>query len=117
MEISHKDLSDHKIVILKGELDYFSSRDLRNAIFKLINENAKSIILDLTDVPFIDSAGMGLFITVNKELNKINGKIGLLHPAKDVLDLLVLATLDKIIQIYDSEDDIQQLQDNATPAP
>ncbi|MBP7737402.1 MAG: STAS domain-containing protein [Spirochaetes bacterium] len=107
MEISHRDSRNHKIVILKGELDYFSSKEVREVLFKFIHEKTKSIILDLRDVPFIDSAGMGLLITVNKELNKIDGKIGLLSPSKDVLDLMILATLDKLIQIYDNEDDIK----------
>ncbi len=92
---------------LKGDLDYFSSKELREVISACIQGKTKKIILDLKDVPFIDSAGMGLLITASKELSKINGTIGLLNPSKEVLDLMVLATLDKVIRIYDNEDDIQ----------
>jgi anti-anti-sigma factor len=107
MEISYRDLRDHKIIMLKGEMDYCSSRELKDAIYKLIHDKTKSIVLDLKDVTFIDSAGMGLLINVNKKLNNYNGKIGLLNLSEDILNLIKLATLDKIIQIYHNEDDIK----------
>lgn len=106
MEINHRDLRDHKIIAPKGDLDYFSCKELREVIFSHIQDKTKNIILDLRDVPFIDSAGMGLLITASKELSKINGTIGLLNPSKEILDLMVLATLDKVIRIYDNEDAI-----------
>lgn len=107
MEISYRDLKDYKVIMPKGDMDYFSSRELHDVIFKLINEKTKNIILDLGDVTFIDSAGMGLLINVNKELNKYNGKLGLLNPSQDILNLITLATLDTIIQIYQNEDAIK----------
>jgi len=106
MEINHRNLRDHKIIAPKGDLDYFSSKELREVIFSHIQDKTKNIVIDLKDVPFIDSAGMGLLITASKELTKINGSIGLLNPSKEVLDLMILATLDKVIRIYDNENDI-----------
>lgn len=107
MEVSYRDLRDHKILMLKGEMDYFNNRELRGIISKLIHEKTINIILDLKDVTFVDSAGMGLLINVNKELNKYNGKIGLINLSEDILNLIRLATLDKIIPIYHNEDDIK----------
>ncbi len=107
MDVRYRDLRDHKIIMLKGEMDYFSSRELKDVLFKLIHDKTKSIILDLRDVTFIDSAGMGLLINVNKEMNNHNGKIGLLNLSDEIFNLIKLATLDKIIQIYHHEDDIE----------
>jgi anti-sigma B factor antagonist len=107
MKISYRDLRDHKIIMLEGEMDYCCSRELKDVIYKLIHDKTKSIILDLKDVTFIDSAGMGLLINVNKKLNNYNGKVGLLNLSEDILNLIRLATLDKIIQIYHSEDEIK----------
>lgn len=107
MEVSYRDLRDHKIIILKGEMDYFSNRELRDIIFKLIYGKTKNIILDLKDVTFIDSAGMGLLISVNKELNKYNKKLGLLNLSEGILNLIKLATLDQIIEIHHNEDTIK----------
>jgi anti-anti-sigma factor len=106
MEISYRDLRDHTIVMLKGDMDYYCSKELRDAIYKLIHDKTKSIILDLKYVNFIDSAGMGLLLNVNKESNKYNGKVGLLNLSEYILSLIKLATLDRIIPIYNNEDDI-----------
>jgi anti-sigma B factor antagonist len=106
MELTYRDLRGHKIVILNGEMDYFSSKDIKDAIFTLIHENTKSIILDLKDVTFIDSAGMGLLINLNREMSNNNGKIALLNLSKDIFSLIKLATLDTIIPIYTNEEDI-----------
>ncbi len=107
MEVSYRDLREHKVIMLKGDMDYFCSRELRDVIFKLIHEKTKNIILDLKDVSFIDSAGMGLLINVNKEAKNHNGKLGLLNLSEGILKLIKLATLDKIIHIYHNEDDIK----------
>ncbi len=107
MNIRYRDLRDHKIIMLKGELDYFCSRDIRDAILQLMHENVKSMILDLKEVTFIDSAGMGMLVNVKKELEKNNCTIGFLNISADIMILMKLATLDRILQIYNNEDEIK----------
>ena len=107
MEIDYKDINEHKIMILHGDMDYFSVSELKNALFKLIHEKTKSIILDLSNVEYIDSSGIGLLINANKVMSSYNGKIGLLNIPSDVLHLLKLSTIDTIISIYKSEKDIK----------
>ena len=100
MEIFLRDLGIHKIVKLQGDVDYFSASELKNAIFKLINEKAPSIILDLEEVEYMDSSGIGLIVTAHKVMNSYNGLIGLLNVGEDILALLKLATVDTILKIY-----------------
>ena len=107
MEINFRDVKDYKIIVLKGEMNYFNCVKLRDVLYKLIQNDTASIMLDLKDVTFIDSAGMGLLINTNKKINMYNGKMGLLNPTEEILNLLKLATLDRIIPIYHSEDDIK----------
>ncbi len=107
MEVTYRDLRGHTIIMLNGEMDYFSSKELREEILQLIREKSKSIILDLKDVSFIDSAGMGLLINLNREMNNTNGRLGLLNLSEDIFSLIKLATLDTIIPIYTSEEDIE----------
>lgn len=100
MEIYVRDLGVHKIVKLHGDVDYFSASELKNAIFKLINEKAPSIILDLEEVEYMDSSGIGLIVTAHKVMNNYNGMIGLLYVQDDIMSLLKLATVDRILKIY-----------------
>lgn len=106
MQLSYRDLRDHTILQLEGDLDYLGIRELKSAILRVAREKTKNIILDLRYVDFMDSAGMGMLVSVNKELISNTGKIGLLNVSDDIFNLLKLATVDTIIRIYHHEDDI-----------
>ena len=107
MEIDYRDLKEHKIMILHGDMDYFSVSELKNALFKLIHEKTKSIILDLSNVEYIDSSGIGLLVNAHKVMGNYKGRIGLVNIPNDILHLLRMSTIDSIISIYKSEKDIQ----------
>lgn len=107
MHMSYRDLGEHKVIKLKGEMDYMAVRELKDAILKLIHDNTKSIVLDLKEVYFMDSAGMGMLVSVNKEMIGNNINFGLMNVSDDVFDLLKLATVDAIIKIYNSEDELE----------
>ncbi len=107
MDIKLRTRGDHRIVEIDGDIDYFSISELKNNIFALINDKARSIILDLKDVEYMDSSGIGLIVTAYKVMNGYGGKIALLHVHEDILALLRLATVDTIMKIFDSENDIK----------
>ncbi|OHD62927.1 MAG: hypothetical protein A2176_04765 [Spirochaetes bacterium RBG_13_51_14] len=97
----------HKILGLHGDVDYFSMSELKNVIFKLINEKIPSIILDMRDVEYMDSSGIGLIVTAHKAMHAYNGTIGLINVHEDIMLLLKLATVDSFLKIYNNEDDIK----------
>jgi len=93
-------------MMLEGDLDYTGIRELKSAILKMAREKSKNIILDFRLVSFIDSSGMGMLVSVSKELLGITGKIGLIHVSDDILNLFKMTTVDKIVKLYDDEDDL-----------
>jgi anti-sigma B factor antagonist len=107
MDIDYKDLNEHKIMVLHGDMDYFSVSELKNALFKLIHEKTKSIILDLSNVEYIDSSGIGLLVNANKVMSNYQGSIGLVNIPSEVMHLLKLSTIDTVIPIYKTERDIK----------
>ncbi|OHD67241.1 MAG: hypothetical protein A2W19_07900 [Spirochaetes bacterium RBG_16_49_21] len=107
MDIQINEQGDHTILKLNGDIDYFNVSELKNAIFKLINNNTRSIILDLKDVDYMDSSGIGLIVTAYKVMNNYQGTIGLLHVHDEILALLKLATVDVILKIYNNEDELK----------
>ncbi|MBN2158769.1 MAG: STAS domain-containing protein [Spirochaetes bacterium] len=107
MHITYRDLRDHRIVMLKGDMDYMSIREVKDTILRMIGEGAKSIILDLAQVDFMDSAGMGMLVSVNKEMIRNGGTTGLINVSEEIFNLLKLATVDTIIRIYNNEDEIK----------
>lgn len=92
--------------MLEGDLDYTGIRELKSAILKVTREKSKNIILDFRHVYFIDSSGMGMLVTVSKELIGTTGKIGLINVSDEILNLFKMTTVDKIVKLYNDEDEI-----------
>lgn len=64
---------DDKLVVkLKGDLDIYSSTNFSDKLLEKYNENKKDVIVDLTDLDYIDSTGLGAFISLYKNIEKEN---------------------------------------------
>lgn len=62
-------------VVASGEIDAVSSPELSAALRNLIASDARSIILDATDVTFLDSSGLRVLVDVSRELEGSGGSL------------------------------------------
>ena len=83
-----------------GRLDAESGTELRQEIEKFCRNNETLILLDMSEISFTNSAGLGLLVAIFKDIKKIGGKIVLanLHPT--VSDLFEVTQLNKIFAVY-----------------
>ncbi len=90
------------IVELVGEINILDVNDFKESIKKKISEkNAKKIIVDMKQVPFMDSSGLGMLISLYKFVNESQGKIVYTGLSEYILKILGFAKLDKIFIILD----------------
>jgi len=106
MEIDFRELGDHKIIEVSGEVDLYNVSELKKALFSITDGNYHSVIVDLKNVNYMDSSGIGALVAGQKKMRAHNGKFGLMNIHEDVLNILRLATLDKFFKIYDTEEEI-----------
>lgn len=106
MEIAFKDLGEHKIIKVSGEVDLYNVSELKKALFSITDGKHNSVIVDMKNVNYMDSSGIGALVAGQKKMRAHNGKFALINIHEDVLNILKLATLDKFFKIYDSEDEI-----------
>ncbi|TAL33001.1 MAG: anti-sigma factor antagonist [Spirochaetes bacterium] len=106
MEIDFKDLGEHKIVLVSGEVDLYNVSDLKKALFSITDGKHMSVIVDLKNVNYMDSSGIGALVAGQKKMKAHNGKFALINIHDDVLNILKLATLDKFFKIYEDEEDL-----------
>ncbi len=95
---------DGKIFIFKfsGNLILSELEEIRNEVKNTIeNEGAQEVIFDMSEVDFIDSAGIGFIVSVYKTLKSKNGKFALAGLKKKPKEVFSLTRLDKIIKIFD----------------
>ncbi len=107
MEIDSRELKSHKILAPNGDIDYFTVGELKKAVFGLIQEKTRSIVIDLKKVEYIDSSGFGMIVTACRAMNDYNGKLGLMNVRDDIMALLKVATFNTIMKIYKSEKELK----------
>ncbi len=94
-------------VSLYGEIDHHSVKSVREEIDKKINETgAKTVALDLWNVGFMDSSGLGLVLGRHAKLKEQGGRLKIVNPSNGVLRVLKLAGTEKIIQIEENKSEI-----------
>jgi anti-sigma B factor antagonist len=106
MDIQFKDIGEHKVILVSGEVDLYNVSELKKALFSITDGKYHSVIVDMKNVNYMDSSGIGALVAGQKKMRAHNGKFALMKPTEDVLNILKLATLDKFFKIYESEDDI-----------
>ncbi len=93
------------VLALSGKLKFGEGCDIFNKQIKdLLDANKNKIILNLEEVSFCDSSGLGCLITVLKAARDRGGDLKLLRPSQEVQDLLDLTKLSAAFDIYTTED-------------
>ena len=106
MHIEFRDIGEHKIIDVTGEVDLYNVSELKKALFDTIDKRHKSIVIDMKKVNYMDSSGIGALVAGVKKMKANGGKFALMNIHDDVLNILKLATLDKFFAIYRSEDEL-----------
>ena len=93
------------ILRLRGELDDVSVSDLRMKISKYIDDyKINNLIINMANLEFMDSSGVGFIIGRFHQLRKYNGNVTLCNINKKIEKLIELSGLYKICNIRETED-------------
>ncbi|GAC1587501.1 MAG: anti-sigma factor antagonist BldG [Acidimicrobiales bacterium] len=87
------------VITLSGELDLATAPDLWAAIDPALQAGHTKILLDLTDLAFVDSTGLGVFVRAGKELRAAGGGLVLRSPGERVAKLLEITRLEEVFEI------------------
>jgi len=107
MDIRVHNRGSYTIIEIHGDVDYYTVGELKKKLFSFINDKNRNIILDLGGVEYLDSSGIGLIVTAHKVMNSYGGTIGLLHVKEVIRELLKMATVDTLLPIYASEQELK----------
>lgn len=88
------------VVELGGEIDHHSAVAVRTEIDSEINSLApKKTVLDLSEIDFMDSSGLGLIMGRYKLMQKLGGELTVRNPSRRIVDIFELAGLGRIVKI------------------
>ena len=89
------------VLSVAGEVDLQSAPELRERLIALYHEGERVVVLDMSDVAFLDSTGLGVIVAALKRFRASGGDLVLRRPAERERKLLDLTGLSEIFQIQD----------------
>ena len=96
------EVSKTNMVSIRGEIDIYSIEKFRDTIEEKIKTQASEIILDCSELSYMDSTGMGVLIEIRNKTKELGQKIIMMNPRPNIRKLLALTGVDKIIEIVDN---------------
>jgi anti-sigma B factor antagonist len=98
--IRHETTDGERVVLLlSGRLDAAHAESLKNTLKQIIGGGSVPVVVDLADVPFIDSAGLSALVFGLKLARRAGGDLMLAGVQPQTLTVLSLTMLDKVFTI------------------
>jgi anti-sigma B factor antagonist len=106
MQIEERIVGDVVMLDLKGKITLGEGDELlKDKVNSLVNQGHKKIVLNLADVPYIDSAGLGEVVRTYTTVSRQGGSLKLLNLTKRITDLLSITKLLTVFETFDSENE------------
>src|SRR5258706_1724373 len=106
MQIEERTIGDVVVLDVKGRVMLGEGDELlRDKVNSLMNQGRKKIVLNLAEVPYIDSAGLGEVVRTYTTVSRQGGHLKLLNLTKRITDLLAITKLLTVFETFDSENE------------
>ncbi len=102
----HPELPENGVIIdIKGDLNLYSTPRVKNILNKLVDSGKLKLYINLENLNYIDSSGIGAFLGVQSRLKKMDGFLKICAPSKQVLAVLELTKLKSMLRVSKSVED------------
>ena len=109
MHIEERVVGDVVVLDLTGKITLGDGDELlTDKVNSLLNQGRKKIVLNLADVPYIDSAGLGEIVRTYTTVSRQGGNLKLLALTKRITDLLAITKLLTVFETYETESEAVQ---------
>jgi anti-sigma B factor antagonist len=88
------------VVALGGEVDIYTAPQFKVCMLELIDAGVDRLVVDLSDVTFIDSTALGVLIGGVRRLNDAGGAMTLVVTRRPVERVLSITGLDRVFEIH-----------------
>jgi anti-sigma B factor antagonist len=99
------DASTH-VVAVTGEIDLFTAPEFKERIAAPIDAGATRVIVDLSEVSFIDSSSLGVLIGAHQRLKPSGGGLVIVCDDRAIVNTFKITGLDSVFEIVSSRADV-----------
>lgn len=93
------------VLAVAGEVDLQSAPHLANALEEARVAGASIVVVDLSRVDFLDSSGLGVLVTANRDIQADGASLRIVRPRPAINKVLTLTRLTEVIATFDSVDE------------
>lgn len=97
------------VVHLEGEIDLNRSPTFHEALVELCREEPQRMVVNLSDVEYIDSSGIGSLVDIHRRLKREDRRLILVAPSERVASVLEITNLDQFFTIVSGEQEALRL--------
>lgn len=104
LSLETRQVKGHTIVAVAGEIDVYTAPRLRDRISELVASDNYHLIIDLEQVDFLDSTGLGVLVGGLKKVRAHDGTMELICNQERLLKIFRITGLAKVFVIHESEE-------------
>ena len=89
---------------VSGELDAYTAPELRDALDNQLAEEHSTIVVDLTDLTYLDSTGLGILVGTAKKCRQAGGDLAVVCTRDNLLKIFNISGTHEILNVVDGVD-------------
>ena len=105
MAIIVKQIEDATVASISQRLDANTAVEVQKKLFLLLDEGKQNLILDLSNVDYLSSAGMRTLLLVSKRVKELSASICLVNVSPQLIEILEMTGFLPLLTIYKDLDD------------
>ena len=102
LSLSTRTEGEHTVVEVAGEIDVYTAPKLREAFIDLVPQGSYQLVIDMEQVEFLDSTGLGVLVGGMKRVRAHDGTLRLVCAQERILKIFRVTGLTKVFPIHDS---------------
>ncbi|MBN2030656.1 STAS domain-containing protein [bacterium] len=103
--VKRKDLTTVSIIYLNGYLDAHTAPDFEKALQELVDQERVNIVVNLSELTYISSAGLGVFMGFIENIRDKGGDIKLAEPTEKVYRVFDLLGFPVLYEVFKKEEE------------
>lgn len=93
------------VLRIRGRLDAVASPEAERIVFDYINKGNAKLLIDLSGVDYLSSAGLRMLLSITKKLKTLSGKLILFSVTLNVMDVLKMSGFDHVLEITTTQEE------------
>ncbi|WP_372592920.1 STAS domain-containing protein [Actinotalea sp.] len=105
VSVTSRESGDRTVVEVRGEIDVYTAPVLREELSSLVDSQHTNLVVDLTQVSFMDSTGLGVLVGGLKKVRTLGGDLSLVIDQEAILKVFRITALTQVFSIHSTLED------------